>query len=533
MEKAFNLLVEPWIRTLDTAGAAHETSLVGALRDAHKLRRIAGELDTQDVALLRLLLAVLYAVFSEVDENGNFSPLDAEIDGKNAAQNALNRWRALWERGNFPMEPIEEYLRHFEERFWLFHPQTPFYQVAGLTVGTSYTAAKLFGDLSESGNKPRLFAVRSGIGKESMAYGEAARWLIYLNAFDDNSAKPTRGGEKKVSVGMGYLGKLGLVFATGNSLFETLMLNLILEPRSGSGASWEKPICGVERREIPTPETYAELFTLQSRRILLKRENERVTGFTLLGGDKFETDNAFIEPMTLWRKDAKSTADIYKPRRHNPSKSLWRDFAALTANTEGTRPPGVVSWVAVLDYEGVLNDKHVAFQTASAKYDDKGFFVEDVFSDSVTVNADILSSAGSHWVTRICDVLDTTEKCVTQLKYFVRKIEVAKGYSDDRNAKDRASVVQATEQAYFDMDIPFRQWLRDINPRTDDPDERTAQWLGIVRKLLLLQGRQVLRDAGDRAFTGDKNAITALITFEKQINKLTKGGTKNEREQTA
>jgi CRISPR system Cascade subunit CasA len=523
MEKEFNLLHEPWIRALDAAGTARETSLIGALRDAHELRRIAGELDAQDVAVLRLLLAVLYAVFSEVDENGDFSPLNAQ-DGQNAAQHALNRWRALWERGSFPMEPIEEYLRHYEERFWLFHPNTPFYQVAGLTVGTSYTAAKLFGDLSESGNKPRLFAVRSGIGKNSMSYAEAARWLIYLNAFDDNSAKPTRGGEKKISVGMGYLGKLGLVFATGNNLFETLMLNLILEPRSGDGASWEKPTCGLERREIPIPETYAELFTLQSRRILLKRENGRVTGFILLGGDKFETDNAFIEPMTLWRKDAKNAADVYKPRRHSPAKSFWRDFAALTAKNDGAKLPGVVSWVAVLDDAGILQDRHVSFQTASVKYDEKGFFVEDVFSDSVTVNADILASAGSDWVTQICDVLETTEKCVNRLKRFVRQIEIAKGYSDDRNAKDRASVLQAAEQAYFDMDAPFRHWLRDISPRTDDTDEQTSAWLGTVRKLLLAQGRQILRDAGDRALVGDKNAITALIWFEREINKLTKGG---------
>ena len=42
-----------------------------------------------------------------------------------------------------------------------------------------------------------------------------------------------------------------------------------------------------ERTEIALPDNPAQLLTLQSRRLLLDREGEIVTGFSLLGGDFF------------------------------------------------------------------------------------------------------------------------------------------------------------------------------------------------------------------------------------------------------
>ena len=46
-----------------------------------------------------------------------------------------------------------------------------------------------------------------------MSYAQAARWLLYVNGFDDTSAKPK--GKNLPSVGAGWLGKLGLIFRTG------------------------------------------------------------------------------------------------------------------------------------------------------------------------------------------------------------------------------------------------------------------------------------------------------------------------------
>ena len=59
----FNLLEEPWIRVRTPDCTLQEVSLTDALLHAHEYAALAGELSTQDVAVLRLLLAVLQTGF--------------------------------------------------------------------------------------------------------------------------------------------------------------------------------------------------------------------------------------------------------------------------------------------------------------------------------------------------------------------------------------------------------------------------------------------------------------------------------------
>ncbi len=79
--------------------------------------------------------------------------------------------------------------------------------------------------------------------------------MLYLNGYDDTSAKPKEKGLP--SPGTGWLGKLGLIYADGNNLFETLMLNLVLVNISDKEC-WDSPkpvweaetVKGAERTEI-------------------------------------------------------------------------------------------------------------------------------------------------------------------------------------------------------------------------------------------------------------------------------------------
>ena len=121
-DKEFSLLEEPWIRVLLPDCSVREVSLTDALVNAHRYRELAGEMSTQDMTVLRLLLAVLYAVFTRMDETGENAPLQT-------ADDALDRWEALWNTGRLPEKPIRDYLTRWSERFWLFHPERPFYQV--------------------------------------------------------------------------------------------------------------------------------------------------------------------------------------------------------------------------------------------------------------------------------------------------------------------------------------------------------------------------------------------------------------------
>lgn len=532
-DKAFNLLYEPWIQVLDLSGKTEEMSLLSVLERAHELRCLAGELPTQDVAVLRLLLATLYATFTRADAQGN-RKIIAD------APEALNRWQSLWELKHFPIEPIKTRLCHYEDRFYLFHPERPFYQVAGLDRGTDYSAAKLLGNLSESGNKVRLFPVRTGTAKQSLSYAEAARWLLYLNAFDDTSSKPSVRGQGMPSPGAGWLGKLGMIFANGFNLFETLMLNFVLlndngEPWPNGQALWEIDAPRTDERvEIVLPQDWLTILTLQSRRLLLKREGNNVLGYRLLGGDFFPKENAFTEQMTLWRKDAKQ--DVYNPKRHDPSRQLWRDFSAFLAEGESFRKPGIVRWLSILKDQGHL-DRIVTLQIASVKYGDKDFFVTDVFQDSLAINANMISRLGQEWVTRIIGLFTMTEDCVKQLSFLAADLAKASGDSDSSHQKAGEGIGSAAKaEAYFRLDMPFRKWLADIDPAQTDIEKAEQDFKNIVRQTLLRLGEEMTHQAGEKAITGrwveDRNgsqprlytAPGAFIKFRSKILQIIEKG---------
>ena len=220
------------------------------------------------------------------------------------SDDALERWSALWQLGHFPAEPVRDYLEQWKDRFWLFHPTHPFWQVPQAKIGTEYGAAKLNGEMSESSNKLRLFPLYAGQSKEQLSYPQAARWLLCVNGYDDTSAKPK--GKGLPSVGAGWLGKIGFIQAQGDNLYETLMLNLTLL-RDGRECWGESKPCweleapkSAERTEICCPDNPAQLLTLQSRRLLLHRTGENVDGFCLLGGDFFPLD--FLQPVFSFQR---------------------------------------------------------------------------------------------------------------------------------------------------------------------------------------------------------------------------------------
>lgn len=500
----FNLLDEPWIRVLCPDCSVKEVSLTQALLRAQEYTDLAGELPTQDVAVLRLLLAVLHAVFERVDAEGQ--PIRIESLG-----NAVRQWESLWLLGRFPEQPVLDYLKKWHDRFWLFHPDRPFWQVSQAEIGTEYTAAKLTGELSESGNKRRLFPTYAGKEKTEMTFGQAARWLIYVNGFDDTSAKPRQKGLP--STGAGWLGKLGLIQAVGHNLFETLMLNLTLM-QDGSRIWGEERPCweldiphSKERTGISLPDNQSELLTLQSRRLLLQRNDDKVTGYTLLGGDFFDRTNAFCEQMTVWRsnQEKKNQPITYTPKRHDMSRQFWREFPTVFDETSaGNTPvhtPGIVRWVTVL--QNPANhclDRRILihFRVAAVEYGDKDFFVTDTFSDGISFHLSLLDEMGRSWRKKITLEISRCEQLANAIGHLVNDLAVAAG----SHAKKLPQT--AKEQFYFEIDQPFRQWLSSIDPEweEEETDASLAAWQGTAMKIARRLGTQLVEQAGPTAFAG-------------------------------
>lgn len=333
-EKEFNLLNEPWVLLMRFDGGTDELSLKDVFLHAHQYKRLAGETPFQDVAMLRLLLAILHSVFGRYDAIGEYQPLNNEVDGVEPEQ-LLERWKSLWDMKRFPAEIIESYLDKYEERFYLFHPETPFYQIADIGSAKIRTVSKLNGELMESDNKPRLFASRTGIYKEKLGYSEAARWLLHLNGYDDAAMK--------TGTGVGWLGKINLIYVSGGNLFETLMQNLVFIKEDYSLWDPERPIWELDQNEthddqMPIPNNLSELLTFVGRKVYLVRQDKMVIGHVITGGSCFSTENAFAEQMTLWKRvgGIKKAVPVFVPKAPNLERMLWRDFASLVApNTDG------------------------------------------------------------------------------------------------------------------------------------------------------------------------------------------------------
>ena len=512
-EKEFNLLDEPWIRVIQPDCSVKEVSLTDVLVNAHTYCDLRGELATQDIAVLRLLLAVLHTVFERVDADGNPSPLKC---GDDYGEDPLDRWEALWTLGHFPAEPIQTYLNGQHEKFWLFHPERPFWQIPDAAKGTLYGAKKLNGTISESENKIRLFSMLSGGEKDELSYSEAARWLLYVNAYDDTSAKASKEykkqkkDEEKDSPGVGWLGKLGLISAVGNNLFETLMLNLTLLRDSLNNWSekncpcWEMPkVRCEERKKINIPNNAAQLLTLQSRRLTLHRANGKVTGYSLLGGDFFPKEEAFAEQMTVWvpvSEEKQHRGEKVRPQRHDAAKQFWREFPAVFADQEGGRKPGIVEWICNLREAKILNQNDlIRFRIASVQYGDKDFFVQDTFADDLSLHVDLLTELGEVWRGKIAEEVQKNEKLAAYAGYLANDLTQAAGGSGDDLLKDER--MQAASQLYYRFDRPFRAWISSIKPGMDKK-AGCQLWEQQARDITLAYGRELVSAAGSAAFIG-------------------------------
>ena len=557
----FNLLDEPWIRVRTRDCRIEEVSLKEVFVHAHEYEDLAGETAAQDVAMLRLLLAVLHCTFSRVDENGEENLL-FDLEDDELEDEVFRRWKALYDLGHFPIEPIQDYLEQWRERFWLFHEERPFWQVKDVKEvlqakeSKLYPACKLNGELSQSGNKVRLFPVRSGVSRDSLTFAEASRWLVYLNAFDDSAVKPAVRGKKteeqdndtkkkkgSKGPGLAWLGKMGAVSAVGRNLFETLLLNLTLLKdgdefwKEANKAIWEKTdneLSKEERQLYPLPENQAELLTWQSRRLLLERsDSSHIKGYWVLSGDYFNPENAFTEQMTVWRIDPQSGKKKWMiPRTHEPDRQMWREFGSIFCENEDGHMPGLVRWNQLL-YRKLKSttDLTCRFKIVSVQYGDKNATVKDTFSDALAFSSGILTQTEERsqraWVLRIKEEIKKCELLTGTFGKFFYNVALAGGYSTDKDQRE-AVVDAGRETCYASLDVPFRRWLNSIDSNClgEAMEEKVLEWQKLAKQIALDLGRETIRDAGMKALTGkelDKKHYASPIAFEvmvKEINKL-------------
>ena len=521
-EKLFNLIDEPWILVRKNSGETTEVSLLDALTHAHEYDALAGELPTQDVAILRLMLAVLYTVFTRYNADGSEREYVPDFD------DMVDMWKEVWDSGYLPEQPIREYLDKCHERFWLFHPERPFYQANSAKNGSEYTSAKLNGEVAEGGSwekntkgqykdkkseyKPRIFSKYNGQEKDQLSFSQAARWLLHLNGFDDTALKRK---EKIYSNSLGWIGTLGLIWTVGENLFKTMMLNFVFT--NDAPAEWYEnhPIWEsvipreAELVKIVQPNNPAEFYTTQSRRVFLIREENKVTNFAVLGGDFFNENNVFIEQMTVWEYVAEKTQEYYIPKCHDATKQVWREFSSITANKDKKRRPGVIQWLSFLKENKLISDDtNCYFGIASFMYGEPPAHKQfDYINDSLIFNINILSEKGNCCRNDIEEEIMLCDKIADDVSKLMENLSKASGLSgNDKNSKRIIDfkTAQAKEQYYARIDGELRRWIASVNPSQSEKERynKRLAWRNRNKQIALALGRELINKMSSDAFVG-------------------------------
>lgn len=514
VDDGFRLIGQPWVPVQLVDGTAEELSLRDAFRRSHEVREIRGELPTQSFAILRLMLAILYRV-------------------RGAERLTTARWEQ-WSRDGLPLRLIDEYLDHYADRFDLFHPERPFFQVADLATasGEVKSVGPLILDLPSNN---RLFTNRSGSGARDLSFAEAARWLVNAQSWDPSGIKSGALGDSRVKGGKGYpiglawSGLLGAVYAQGPTLRDTLLLNLVA-PGEGIQAETEDDIPPWEEDDADTsaereglfPRGPVRLYTWQSRRIRLFRDGDRVVGCLVANGDKLTPQNQYPhEPMSAWRysepqtKAAKTTT--YMPREHQPGRALWRGIAALLP---GVSPmvakvgvasglaPGIVEWLARDEVSTWIAGSIVRLRSVGVVYGSNNSVVDDVLDDEVAVPLALLRESNRALAMQAEEAVRLADEGVLHLRHLAENLERAAGGIGE-GARARAG-----HFAYAALDGPYRAWLAGLTS-ADDPLDAITRWKASAHDVLRKLGREAVADAGPAAWAGrevSRGGRTELIT---------------------
>jgi len=533
----FNLLDEPWILVRNKHGGTEELSVLQVFRRAHELVCLDCELPIQNIAILRFLLAIVYAVFTRVDEHGESAPL-VDFDVSEQRSEALRRWKALWDMPELPYTVIEQYLEFYRDRFWLKHPTQPFYQVAGLTTSDGSVRDISLLMLDVPSQDRRLFSLRFDSGPGVLTASEAARLLITFQAWDiaglKSSIKDSLGnsGDRYPS-GTGWLGKLGIVFINEAIFADTLLMNFVLlfedERLLPFGIPiWEEPLKTALKLDLH-PNGYIDLLTLQSRRMLLSFDDEAVTGYIYSYGDIVDSKNMIVEQMTAWyTKSISKTETVLLPSTHKIGRSIWRDLSSLlplaSDNSGNKKTAGIVNWLRILKDSRLFNNSTVNLSAVGVIYGTQNSVIEETIDDELMMNSGLFATLSQQWVTRIIDSLGKTEECINQLGFLARKIAQASGSSDGISEKDNAR-----ESAYDSFDNQFRRWLVSIDPEVDDMKERMLEWKSITQETVIRLGTELYMSTNSQAIVGridDKGLNTAapfaFMQFRGAINTIMK-----------
>ncbi len=489
---SFDLIYEPWISYTDLKGDYSSVGINDVLMRAHEIRSIEHQNPLTEVAFFRVLLAVIHRA----------------VNGPRTS----NEWKRMYQAGKFDAR-IQEYLEKWRQRLDLFSPSEPFYQTAGLRVvdksekPVPQTVVSIALEKA-SGHNKTLFDHTTAELSVRLSPAEAAQKLITAQMFS------LRGLNKKITNLFGYQQSYlnaamvsGIyIVLSGKSLFETLMLNLLLYndnepiPRTEFDCPiWERNDIG--GTTASTPKGYLDFLTCKCRHILLVPQQKSGDVFVehmhIAQAEAFpEVDNpAFINKR-------KKDGSWYHPQL-NPDRLVWRDSNALFAfNEEIDQRPKVFHHVKAMGSTVNLPSRYmcIAFALANDQANPLAWRKE-----KINIPLSLLSDENVvAYLIKGMAMVDLGERALdSAVKSFMHE------YHLQKNSKGITEKSKSTgaERLYWDrMESNFHQFLLDM----DDPEKALEKWERAIKKTAHESLDLCLRDRYRNAYKAWEKALSNL-----------------------
>lgn len=332
MNKHFNLLDEPWVPVRFHSGEVRELGLREVFAQAGNIATLAETSPPNLIALYRLLLAITHRAL--VRSKGSWKDRD----------------RAEWYRNGLPVDAIHDYLEQWRERFWLFHPESPFMQVAALawadeTCGVEtlkpWTQLQL-----ECIGSDTLFEHRVDATPRQISAAEAIRALLgYLQFVPGGMVRRFRFRDES-----GPLDNVAAIVPIGSNICQTIALALGTpgNTKDIDLASWEiSPILADDIRNAKStiPNGPVDTFTRITRSVLFELETGIEGVRRLRFGPGLTIDSHtpnFPDRMAAYRK---REGDRITPITFQDGRAFWRDLPSiLPVNNRIYISPSIVEY---------------------------------------------------------------------------------------------------------------------------------------------------------------------------------------------
>ncbi|GAB2498051.1 CRISPR-associated protein CasA/Cse1 [Corynebacterium atrinae] len=506
----FSLLTEPWIKCVTADGRLVQLGIREIFDGSKEIRGLRGDSPPQDYAVLRLLLSIYWRAHrTEVQVSAG-----STFDFSDWFDDELERLAQ-------PDTAVSAYLDQYEERFDLLHSSKPFMQVADLRTPKDSTSPvrRIVPEL-ESG----YFSMRAGTGRETLGLDEAARWLVYAQAYDYSGIKSGAVGDERVKggkgypIGTGWTGRTGGTVVLGADLRQTMLLNTTLPAlaEEEDRPVWERNPDTAAERHVPQPDGAGELSgpqgpndlaTWQSRRIRLYVEGDRVVSALVSNGDRIPDAGANVldDPMTPYRfskNQSKKDKIVHYAQPFDPDRTMWRSLEPLISldrdpgfdgkNVAPKRPKNL-SQLAELAANDVDVPSPLNVELVSVAYGPQDSSVATTVSSRIELPVALLEPEAAKLRAEIINTADATRDSAIALGQFAGQLLQAAGGEYEFQPTH-------TDGVLAELEPRFIEWLGQLEAQS--VKAYSAVWQEQVKHTILERATEIMRGAGPKALAG-------------------------------